>query len=140
MLIFPDAILDLEGWVNESLECDGTDRDVGVTHPDTLPVDREGERAHFGGDMVCTVDVGWCCRVGGEGERERNENQAHLERLEHFSKPMSKSLLDATYIVCLVEWRTMGESSTDIDCPHISHCIAPTRNWGSYGYTTVGPL
>ncbi len=55
----------LEGWVDETLECDGTDGDVGVTRPDTLPVDREGERAHFGGDMVHAVDVAWCCRVGG---------------------------------------------------------------------------
>ena len=65
MLIFPDAVLDLEGRVDETLERDGIDGDVGVARPDTLPVDREGERERFGGDMVRAVDVAWCRRVGG---------------------------------------------------------------------------
>lgn len=64
VLILLDTVLVL-GWVDETLERDGSDGEVGVTLPDTLPVDREGERERFGGDMVRAVDVAWCRSVGG---------------------------------------------------------------------------
>jgi hypothetical protein len=56
VLILLDTVLAL-GWFNETLERDGTDGEVGVTRPDILPVEREGERDRFGGDMVRAVDV-----------------------------------------------------------------------------------
>lgn len=57
MVIFLDTVLVLGGWV-ETLER-GSDGEVGVARPDTLPVDREGERERFGGDMVRAADVAW---------------------------------------------------------------------------------
>jgi len=39
--------------------------ELGAAFPDTLPVDREGERERFGGDTVRAADVAWCRRVGG---------------------------------------------------------------------------
>jgi hypothetical protein len=63
--MFLDTVLDLEELAVGTLGRDGTDGEVGVTRPDTLPVDREGERDRFGGDMVRAVDVAWCRSVGG---------------------------------------------------------------------------
>jgi hypothetical protein len=63
-LIFPDAVLVREVFV-KTLEREEAGGEVGVTRPDTLPVDREGERERFGGDMVRARDVAWCRRVGG---------------------------------------------------------------------------
>lgn len=51
----------------------------------------------------------------------------------------SKSLLDATCVVWLVEWRMVGKGSTHIDCLHISRCIASARDWGVHGCATVRP-
>jgi hypothetical protein len=64
VVIFLDTVLVLGGWV-ETLERDGSDGEVGVARPDTLPVDSEGERERFGGDMVRAADVAWCRSVGG---------------------------------------------------------------------------
>jgi hypothetical protein len=64
IIVFPDVVLVREGFVT-ILERGRAGGEPGVARPETLPVDREGERDRCGGDMVRAADVAWCRNVGG---------------------------------------------------------------------------